>query len=558
MTFLPVVERELRVASRRRNTYWTRFAAALIGIGVCAWIWIFTSDNLSQTDRSRNLFSCIAFVAFCYCILAGVFVTADSLSEEKREGTLGLLFLTDLKGYDVVLGKLVATSLNAFYRLLAFLPILAIPLILGGLTAGEFWRMALVLSNTLFFSLASGIFLSALSRNDRKAMVGTFSLILLASGAPPFMGLILAARKGMKYFNDGFLIPSPGYAYYLSFESEFLKAANQFWSSVAISHILAWGFIIVAGILARYSWQDKPLGGRKLIWRERMQRWQFGDMVARIRYRTRLLDVNPFFWLASRNRLKPHYVYLWLGIVGFVWLWLYIKYRSEMLDPAAYVPTAILLHTVLKLWLASEACRPLSEDRANGALELLLSTPMSVDEILQGQILALKRQFGGPVAVVLLADFAMFLAGNRNHLLTDPNDWLMLFLTGVLVLVADLYTLAWVGMWLGLTSKKTTRATQGTVARVLVFPWLVFLGFITVTMLVRVWQTSNPENMMLGAWFLIAILTDLFFFTWARTNLRNEFRTVVTQRFDSKTSRSFWSKKESVPQTVGDPANASG
>ena len=29
--------------------------------------------------------------------------TADSLSAEKREGTLGLLFLTDLRGYDVVL-----------------------------------------------------------------------------------------------------------------------------------------------------------------------------------------------------------------------------------------------------------------------------------------------------------------------------------------------------------------------------------------------------------------------------------------------------------------------
>ena len=51
------------------------------------------------------LFTVLNAIAFIFCLLAGVFLTADCLSEEKREGTLGLLFLTSLKGYDVVLGK---------------------------------------------------------------------------------------------------------------------------------------------------------------------------------------------------------------------------------------------------------------------------------------------------------------------------------------------------------------------------------------------------------------------------------------------------------------------
>ena len=72
-----------------------------------------------------------------YCLLSGVWFTADCLSEEKREGTLGLLFLTDLKGYDVVLGKLVATSLNGLYAVLAAVPILALPLLMGGVAPGE-------------------------------------------------------------------------------------------------------------------------------------------------------------------------------------------------------------------------------------------------------------------------------------------------------------------------------------------------------------------------------------------------------------------------------------
>jgi len=104
------------------------------------------------------LFIAVGILAFAFSLLAGMFLTADCLSEEKREGTLGLLFLTPLKGHDVVFGKLIATSLHAFYGLLAILPLLALPLLMGGVTLGEFWRVNLVLVTTLFLSLAMGMF----------------------------------------------------------------------------------------------------------------------------------------------------------------------------------------------------------------------------------------------------------------------------------------------------------------------------------------------------------------------------------------------------------------
>src|SRR5689334_8844113 len=127
MTFLPVVERELRVASRRRYTYWTRFFAALGTLTLCTWIWGWLTDGQPAADRGQSLFRTIAGLAFVYSLFVGIATTADCLSEEKRDGTLGLLFLTDLTGFDVVLGKLAATSLNAFYRLVSVFPILAIP-----------------------------------------------------------------------------------------------------------------------------------------------------------------------------------------------------------------------------------------------------------------------------------------------------------------------------------------------------------------------------------------------------------------------------------------------
>src|ERR1700722_12390549 len=182
MTFLPIVARELRVAARRRGTYWSRTIMAVGAIIVGTITFIEASNSNSQSYQiAQEMFSVLSVMAFIYCLCVGVRSTADCLSEEKREGTLGLLFLTDLKGYDVIGGKLVATSLNAFYGLCAIIPVLAIPLLMGGVTNGEFWRMALVLANTFLFSLALGMFVSSISKYPRRAMAATTILVLIFS-----------------------------------------------------------------------------------------------------------------------------------------------------------------------------------------------------------------------------------------------------------------------------------------------------------------------------------------------------------------------------------------
>src|SRR5438309_3999340 len=193
MIFLPIVDRELRVAARRPITYWTRLAFAMAGAGVVSLALLFAA--VSGTGGSRiggGLFYFLSLLALGFSAFAGVFLTADCLSEEKREGTLGLLFLTDLKGYDVVLGKLMARSLSAAYGLLAIFPVLAITLTMGGVTAGEFWRITLVFLNTIFFSLAAGMFVSSLSQQDNRATAGAAGLIVFIGGAPPPLELAVS------------------------------------------------------------------------------------------------------------------------------------------------------------------------------------------------------------------------------------------------------------------------------------------------------------------------------------------------------------------------------
>lgn len=540
MIFLPVVDRELRVSSRRPITYWIRFIGASMAIGIAAWIWAVSPANAAPGTLANDLFYTLPILALIYSLMAGVVVTADCISEEKRDGTFGLLFLTDLKGYDIVLGKLAATSLNCCYGLLAVFPILAIPILLGGLAVGEFWRVVLVLSNTLFFSLSAGILASAVSYNERKAMAAALTLILLTVALPPLIGWIDAQRSSRFIFDRTCLLSSPPYSLYMAVDAHYTPLRSHFWLSVGVTHGVGWCFLVLASWLAPMFWQDRPLVGKPATWRDAWLRAKYGAGAARDWYRTRLLDINPIYWLVSRDRLKPVYVLAFLALAASGWLWLFAKYRQDMLDSATHVTTALLLHTAIKLWLASEACRPFAHDRRSGALELILSTPLSVDDILRGQLWAFQRQFGPAVGIILLVDLVMVTAGANDQLLDSPNSWLLMCAGGLIVFIADLVTLAWVGMWLGLTSKRINLAASGSVFRVLALPWLLFFGYLTLIVFVSIGQLSNPMDSALGAWFIISMLTDAFFFVWARTRLRNELRTRATQRFDLKKGGGWW------------------
>src|SRR5881275_1894212 len=158
MTFLPIVARELRVAARKRSTFWLRVIASLVALLLgCGFLLLTRAGVFPSAGLGAVLFGIVTWMALAAALSAGLFFTSDCLSEEKRDGTLGFLFLTDLRGYDVVLGKLLATSLRCVFGLLALFPILAVTLLMGGVAGGEFWQVSAALVNALFYSLALGL-----------------------------------------------------------------------------------------------------------------------------------------------------------------------------------------------------------------------------------------------------------------------------------------------------------------------------------------------------------------------------------------------------------------
>ena len=254
MSFLPIVERELRVAARRTHSYRTRTLVAFITCVVVSGILITAGQFPTPMKMGQSLFKLLSSLAFVYCLLEGARNTADCLSEEKREGTLGLLFLTDLKGYDVVLGKLLATSLNSFYCLVAVFPAFAISLMLGGVTPGEFWRMVLVLTNTLFLSLCTAMWISSISQDARKAWGAALGL-MLAILVGPWLVDCLIAFSIPKPSNAIFSVLSPVVAAELVYDVEYNAGPAHFWWSFFFIQLLSWVFLGLASWTLPKAWK---------------------------------------------------------------------------------------------------------------------------------------------------------------------------------------------------------------------------------------------------------------------------------------------------------------
>ncbi len=535
MTFLPIVERELRVASRKRVTYLVRIAGALVALAIGGWIMIIASND--AFDRlGQALFYPLSTLLFLYSIAAGTKVTADCLSEEKREGTLGLLFLTDLKGYDIVAGKLVANSLNTFYGLLAAFPILAISLLMGGVTSGEFWRVALVATNLLFLSLSIGMFASAVCRDERRAMSLAFFVLLIVLGGTPLVELGLNIANNQRTTSTALLIFSPAFSCFSAFRQGIGFTPRDFWMPVALTHGYGWLFLVLASVIVPRAWQDRAASPMKFraFWKLVFSSKSKHENTRR----NHLLNINPFLWLAARDPFKITFLWAVLILFGTLWIWGLATWPKEWASIPVYIFTAVLLHTILKFWITSEACYRFVQDRKSGALELLLSTPISVNEILHGQKLALLRQFAGPAVFILVVDLVFLFAGLQEQEMNNTEDyslWVMMWLSGMTVFVMDLFALSWVSMWCGLSSPKVNRAGNEAIGRILVIPWVAFFVCMTTAATLRLFSVMNFDtHVILLLWLSLCVVNNLIFMSWAKNNLRNRFRDIATQRFAAK------------------------
>jgi ABC-type transport system involved in multi-copper enzyme maturation permease subunit len=520
MVALPLVARELRVAARRPRTYYGRMLAAGILLAVTLNVLLATHTvGLGKRD-GLALFQSISGALLVWALISA-FAGADSISAEKREGTIGFLFLTDLKSHDIVLGKMAAAALPAFYRALAALPMLAICMLMGGVTAAQYAKTGLAILNVFFLGQAVGMFSSAFCRLRGNAMGLPFLIFLVYLAYFACMAA-LAEFMGWRRLADFIWLNNPARPFYLAWSVFFTRggAASGYWLSLLITNLHAWIFLALASWVLPRRWREKHK--KASVWKTWWERWRYGSMAARTAFRRRLVSVNPFLWLMCRRRLSP--VFGWCIMGGFAALMALCAcaiYSDESWSETCagyFVWMIVSVQLMLRMGVPAHAAL-LEEHRRNGSLEIMLCcTPMSVDDILDGMWLVLRRYYLWPALVLVTLEGLMFIAALIMGLRHSVDMNLLCFIVvSTILLLADLRAMAWMALWGSMSNRRPRSAGPSAFFLICMFPWML-VGICYATPWIR------SEFWLWILWPLFALVNDAIACRLAQNALRKNFR----------------------------------
>lgn len=413
MNLSPIITRELKLESRRGFNYRLRVSGAtLLTLIFAVFLW-----HQPGVPSGGDAFSILSFFVFCAIWFVVPTLAADCISREKREGTLGLLFLTSLKPIELILAKGGIHALRSLSLGVASIPILAVSFILGGVTGSDVLSAIILCLAAFIFSLAAGLLGSLCAREWVRAVMlaGFFS----ASFAFLFSRLALwilfgSARGGASWLED-FLFEKQLLFYNAQLQANQNISAPAVpgiheilglggWMLLTALLILALAIMIAAVQLPR-TWRENPsaLGAR---WRKIFCSPQRETKYFSWRPRSRP-SRNPVGWLQQYSWTARLSKWGWCLLALAAGVWLLTKNFSALQQGLSWLTTAVLLS------MTFSAVASFQREKQNGALELLLVSPLKEEQIILGRLYGIWGQFI-PAFVVLLL-IAFFIRSHKNY-----------------------------------------------------------------------------------------------------------------------------------------------
>lgn len=441
MTYWPVILRELRAESRLPANYFLRIAGASAAT-LCFGLLMLDGVRGSTAALGTRLFYALNLVQFCTIILVVPILTADCISKERREGTLGLLMLTPLTPLGIVLGKWLTQAVRGVSLIASMLPVLALPHILGGVGRQDMLMALLVNTSALLLALGAGIVASAFSRDWIRSIVLALVLCGLAiwafmtlewlafsvlqfvhsgngrrfiPGAPMFPPLewawdqwtsvpIFAQFRAMVGLSTGFEFETPwGFGFDFGWSRIWALSSPAFlrnwfaftgWLTAGCAGVLAFALWLAAARI-RNSWRETPPNALASWTYDKLCTPRFWKRIFHGNLR-RTLNRNPIGWLHQFS----------VGARLTKWGWCLAALGVEcllVLDPifdglvtGQYVLAAVLLGA-----LAFNASSSFHQEVESGAFELLLVTPLRESQIIWGRLRGVWAQFLPSIGLLL-------------------------------------------------------------------------------------------------------------------------------------------------------------
>jgi hypothetical protein len=425
MNVLPLIAREFRAQSRRRINYWLRVLAAAAMLSVFASFMLTHLLPLSQLGAA--LFAHLHQTLFFGFWLVVPLMTADCISREKREGTLGLLFLTPLTVPDLITAKVTVHVLQALSLFLAVLPILVLPFVLGGIGWPLVVTAVVHQASAVLLGIAAGLYASVKGGTATQVMV---------------RAEVYAALLALFSCNvTGDLSGAMGLAPSLVVMKLLFRA------------VFCGVFFLVVFHLARQhlqeTWCEEEAAPEQPQWVELFSDSEFWQTLFHWD-RSRTMDRNPMAWLQEYSWTARLTKWGWFAL--FMLIELFVLGAWDYRAFAGWQPT---LTMVLALGVAFSAVGSFRREQQTGLLEIMLVTPLSARQLIGGRLWGIFCHYFPALAVLLVGWYGdlrlnpqAYTDGFLPLLIPSPLAFLALGLVGLYLSLGRLHVLlAWIINW---------------------------------------------------------------------------------------------------------------
>jgi energy-converting hydrogenase Eha subunit E len=149
--------------------------------------------------------------------------------------------------------------------------------------------------------------------------------------------------------------------------------------------------------------------------------------------------------------------------------------RGQTYGLMTLAASTFILHLVMMVWVGTQAIYGFAESRNSGMLELLLCTPLTTVQIVDGYFSMQGKSYARPLHTLLAIEFAvvgmevLFLRAQGWEL-----AWCILVMAGFAVLAGlflfDLHALIRLGIWLEVNAKKPGQVVAKALLYVIILP----------------------------------------------------------------------------------------
>jgi ABC-type transport system involved in multi-copper enzyme maturation permease subunit len=468
-----------------------------------------------MAEFAERLFHAVSGLQYGAVFLFVPLFLCGVIASEREERTLDLLFTTRLTDREIVLGKLGSRVAVAGFLVLLTMPVLSLIMLFGGVDPLALWRMLACTLLAVLYAGAHAIYFSTITKSAMGALVRTYWWMAVWLIGVPMALLIAVPFRSLaveQLVMSVFVLLDPLFAFALTIDGASYNNVASYLGAwfFPLAFVLpsGWSFFLLWRAVRRLRIAPTPLALmlRKIPLTSTLRHNR--QARARIRAERRRLRAgrllylfkvrNPLWLRARQTRVYDREGYIW-RIQGLAWFAAFFfvvlipvfvhgpmgqRPLSERGAAIAFLAPVWILVAGLTAILSGTS---LVGDRRRGFLDLVLMTPLTPRQIIDGTLLSVWEHVRRSYWLAFVLGLFFCLTGSCT-VLGFACSMVTATLFGALIAVH------------GTACSLTGKTLPGALVPTVLFPLLVIIGPIFLLVIFR--EGSGPVLWLLSALFL--------------------------------------------------------